>query len=468
MADPTANYGLQTLGPGEPFSLNGYQYVNADRHKIDNLLYLGVEGHVHDGEGTGAVEPDEGPDLELDDTAGTLPAGTRIYYKYTLVNSSGQETIPSTESFIDTPSPVETPAAPTLFQDTVGGALQPGNYYYSLSAYVSASITETKAENPVHISVPVTTLTNTITLGLPTVPDGATGFNVYRRKPGQSKYFYLDSIDMSSATPPTEYLDDGSVGEDCDRGLPRYNTTNTTNTVTVTLPASAPLEEGYTWKIYRTYVNGAWDSSFLTHVVEFVAEATPTITDFYEDIGLSTSEGTYPAVTLVTNNPSKILLTDGAHIEGSLPMGQTAFPFIATFKFSGALSVQSGVEQWVCEFPAMTIIGCRAFLNAGDTPGGATPTEIVVDVNFFNEFAATPSFESIYSTQGNRPKVLVGQTVGDRTVPDINYFGQGNRLTVDIDQVGGGSDLTVHIYMIASAFGWQSHVPGSSVGSGEL
>jgi hypothetical protein len=468
MADPTSNYGLQTLGPGEPFSTNGYKYVNADRHTIDNLLKIGAETHVHDGLEGSAIEPDEGPELVLDVTAGTLPAGTRIYYKYTLVNAQGQETIPSTESFIDTPAAVETPAAPTVFYESTGGTLQPGNYYYSLSAYVNASISETKAENPVHISVAVTSLTNVITIGLPTLPDGADGFNVYRRKPGQSKYFYLDSIDMTGATPTDIYVDDGSVGEDCDRGLPRYNTTNTTNTVTISLPASAPLEEGYTWKIYRTYVNGGWDSSFLTHIVEYVSEATPTIIDYYDDIGLSTSEGTYPTATLVTDSPSKIDLTDSAHVTGYLPLGMTAFPFVVSFRFSGALSVQAGTEQWVCEFPAATIIGCRAYMDAGDTPGGATPTDIVVDVNIYNEFVATPAYETIYTTQANRPKVLVGQTVGDRTIPDTLYITGNTRMTVDIDQVGGGSDLTVHVYMIASAYPFESHVPGTLTGSGAI
>lgn len=322
MAEYTEHYQLSALSSGGDFADEGYKYTKADRHLIDHVGWLGAEGHVHDGAVYTAVEPDTPPTLELDtDGSGNIPAGTTVYYKYTYVTPRGEETAASPEAFVVTPAAIAEPSSPILSYATTGGILMAGNYFYAISSYTDASINETRAINSSYISVPATTSTNAITIGFPDPDSGQTGFNIYRRAPGQSKFFFLASVDTTGITPPTEYVDDGTVADDCDRTLPKANTTNNTNTITVSLPGATPAlpDDGYTWKIYRTYVTGAWSSSFLVHVVEETSEGSGVIVTSYEDIGSSTLNGKYPDTTIVAGSPSKILLTGGAEVQGLLP-----------------------------------------------------------------------------------------------------------------------------------------------------
>lgn len=92
----TDHYGLKRMGPGEHFSDDGYKYTDADRVQMDRLLYLGAEGHRHVGAVAEPAEPGT-PTLTLSEASGSIPAGTRVYYKYTLVDVEGFESAPSTE-----------------------------------------------------------------------------------------------------------------------------------------------------------------------------------------------------------------------------------------------------------------------------------------------------------------------------------------------------------------------------------
>lgn len=461
MAGSTSHYGLQRLTRGESFSLNGYKYTNADREQIDQLLYLGAEGHHHTGAASISEEPESPPTLTLLTSGGTIPAGTRVYYKFTYVDLSGNESAGSTEAFVDTPAAVDEPGAPSLATSVSGGTHLPGNYYYVLTAYTTSITQETLALNPAYITVPAGSNTNTITLTMPTKPTGATGFNIYRRAPGGAQYLYLAS------TTGTSYTDNNSVEEDCNRTLPRRNTTNSQNAVSVSLPGATPTSpEGLTWKVYRTYVTNNWDSSFLHWVVEETFEGSGVILSSYEDVGNGTTPGKPPSITQFTTSPQKIDLTDAVEVQGSMPLGLTAFPWVVTFSFPGSLASGSGTHVWCCEFPAATIIGCRATLGRGYVPSS---TPVIVDVN--KGTGATPVFSTIYTTTANRPSVPVGVPRGERTTPDVRTLVVGDLLTVDIDQTGGGAtptdqDLTVNVYLIAHGYPAAiSFVAGSSTGT---
>lgn len=470
MAGSTDHYGLKTLSAGDGFSGEGYKYTNADRQTIDRLLYLGAEGHRHTGEESDLTDPTLAPELLSSTTGGLIPAGTRVYYRYTYLNGLGEETVASPEVYLDTPSAVSNPGAPGLTYLTTGGALTAGNYYYVLSAYVDSVNTETRAVSPSNVVVATGTITNQITLSLPSTPGGATGFNIYRRKPGQTKYFYLDSVETDVATPPATYVDDGSTEEDCDRSIPHVNGTNSTNSITVSLPGATPtVPDGYTWKLYRTYVTGGYTNSLLHHVVEYTAEATPVVVPYHVDTGLATTAGEPPDSSLVIGNPEKISLTDAYEIEGRLPMGMNAYPFLLTMSHPGLLEAPvEGTSVWVCEFPEADIVFCRAALGIGSAPAS---TPVIVDVNKGTN-GATPTYDTIYTTQGNRPSVLVGQQIGDETTPDVVRLSRGESLSMDLDQVGGGatptdSDLTVNIYMIVYGYPTgASYVEGSPGGVG--
>lgn len=454
MAEETSHYGLEKLVAGENFRDKGYKYTNADRELIDLLLYLGAEGHRHDGGTADTDDPDVAPTLTLQTTGGTIPAGTRVFYKYTFVDESGLETAASPEAEVDTPAAVAAPGAPSLSVSLTGGTLIAGNYYYVLSAYTTVNTQETQARNPTFVTVTTATSTNRITITMPSVPAGADGFNIYRRKPGASQYVYLTSVVAATTT----YIDTGATAEDPNRVLPSRNTTNAQNSVLVTLPGATPTApEGHTWKVYRTYVSSVYDASFLEHIIE-PGEGS------YEDVGNSTTYGQPPISSNVINSPSKIDLE--SEVTGSLPMGLTGHPCIVTFSYPGSLEATIGDNVWVCEAPAATIIGCRASLGRGSVPA---TQKVFVDVN--KGTGATPNYSTIYTTQANRPYVDIGLQRGPRTDPDIRSLVVGDSLTVDIDQNGGGAsptdeNLTVNIYMILHGYPTETaFVPGTTTGT---
>lgn len=446
MTGLTPHYGLSRIVAGDNLSDDGYKFTEDDRGLIDRLLYLGVEGHRHTGAVAAGVNPISAATLVASLTGGTIPAGTRVYYKYTHVDANGFETAASPQAFVDTPAPILEPAAAAISYSSTGGVLLPGVYYYALTAYTSVNTQETKGITPAYVTVPVGTSTNKITLSLPSLPAGATGFNIYSKKPGASRYNYLSSVVPSGAT---TFIDTGAIVENCNRTVPIRNNTNAANSVTVTHPGAVPV--GSTWKLYRTYGTGQFDSSLLHWIVEETFETSGIIKPSYQDVGNATSSGAPPTVSQSVGSPSKINIANGTDITGNLPLGLIAFPVVYTFFWPGQLAVTTGTMVWTCEHPNMKIIGCRAVLGAGATPAA---TAVLVDVN--RATASGGAFTTIYTTQANRPTVAVAGQRGVRTVPDVTALVQGDMVTVDIDQVGGGAgtdrDLTVQIYGVAYGY----------------
>lgn len=453
MADFTSNYSFQILESGDNFSENNYKFTSEDRRQMD-ALHKHHETHQHTGASATDLVPDA-PSLFLTTTGGNLQAGTTIYYTITLVDPAGMESGRSTEAQITMPAAVATPSNPSLSTATTGGILAPGQYFYAISAYVTVTTIETTAPVQSTISVPVGTFTNTITITLPDLPTGATGFNIYRRAPGDTKLFFLDSVDMTVATPPTEYVDTGEVEKDCDRGVAVVNTTNSTNMVTITYPGATPtVPDGYTWKIYRTFFaagDSRWDTSLLHHVVEETFTGSGVIDPDFDDTGQATGTGSPPTASTLVNQPSKIDLEDGAEVQNRLPVGHVqAFPWTVQFAFSGTLAVTTGTFKWRCPFPAAYIVECQAALGVGSYPSAQA---VIVDVNKYSPSAATPALTTIYTTQANRPRVVQAEEDGDPTVPDVQNLVRGDYLTVDIDQVGGSATPTDED-LVVQVVGW--------------
>lgn len=449
MAQYTDHYGLKKLGQGESLSDDSYKFVLADRDTIDLLLYIGAEGHHHVGGGATVGAPTAAPNVQLVSTSGTIPAGRRVYYKYTYLNPSGVETTASPEVFVDTPAQVASPAAPTLSFATTGGTLNPGNYYYVLSAYTSTPTFETPATNPELIFVSGSVATNAITVTLPALPTGADGFNVYRQAPGGPGYFFVGSVAMG--TPVTTWTDTG-FAPNCDRTRPTVNTTKQTNSVILTLPGATPsLQPGYSWRIYRTLVTNDYNNSLLATVTAVT----------YTDTGIPTGIGQPPSAGANVGHPEKIELTDAGEVRGQLPLAAvSAFPFTLNFSMPGDIFPLTGTSVWICEYPQVTIKGVRAALGRGYT---AAATEVVVDVNV--GAGANPTMTSIFTVTGDQPRVAVGAQVGTRVIPTADSeLREGDVLTIDIDQAGGGTtptdrDLVVSVY--GYAYGWSdltSHV----------
>lgn len=454
MAEKTDRFGLQIIEAGDTLAEDGYAFTKADRILMDRVLESGAETHVHTGTAAAVLAADP-PQLTLDTTGGAIPGGRRVRYKVALVDGNGLETSGSDETFIDTADPVVAPTAPSLLYATTGGTHIPGTYYYGLTAYQDVTTSETKALNTAHILVSSSTTTNVVTLELPSLPSGATGFNVYRRAPGGTRYFFLDSIDMDVATPPTDYDDDNAVTEDCDRTVPSANSTYSTNAITITYSGATPtIPVGYTWKIYRTFTAGNYENSLLKWVVEETSEGSGIITPTYDDVGTGATIGSPVTVDQALASPSQIDLDDVTEVQGTLPPGKNVTPSVVTFAKAGLLeATEVGDTAWICEFDQAEILGCRASLGVGSAPASS---DVIVDVNKYDAGAATPSWGTIYTTQGNRPTVSVGNMIGVRTVPDTVTLVAGDALSIDIDQIGGGAtptdeDLTVNVYMLVKS-----------------
>lgn len=454
MASKTDRFKLQILDAGDDLSEDGYAFVNRDRINIDALLRYLVEEHRHTGTEFEEEELDA-PELVLDTSEGGIPGGERVRYKYTLIDPEGMESAASAEAYIDTPEPVEDPAAPVLNNATTGGTHIPGQYFYVLSAYQDFNTSESLATSPGSILVPATTSTNSITIELPDLPDGATGFNIYRRAPGATKYFYLDSVDMDVATPPSDYEDDNSVDEDCDRSLPVENSTYSTNTITVIFPGATPtVPEGYTWKIYRTFESDEYENSFLHWVVEETEEDSGIITPTYEDSGAGSSIGSPPTAGTGHGSPPPISLTDAEEVTGVLPPGLNVIPHEVTFGHSGPLVESTGQFTWRCPFDYAIFVSAAAALGPDFSPAS---TEVIVDVQKYE--ALTTTWDSVYSNPVNRPTIEVGEFLGDDAPSDAFGFVmllKGDALRVDIVQTGGGAtptdeNLTVTVFMLVQS-----------------
>lgn len=338
----TVHYGLRVLDSTQ-FAADNWKYTHADRTLIDLLLFLGAEGHHHTGALADALAPTSGPGLAVSSSGGLLPGGARARYVYTLLSSSGVESGPSPEAYIDTPPVVAAPAIatnPVVVATT--GTLGPGPYFYALSAYQSTTTFETLAPNKLFVAVPLGTSTNKITITLPALPSGATGFNIYRQAPGSIGFRFL-----AHTTSTTTYVDSGSVAEDPTRPLPAINTTLATNSVTLT-PTTVPPGQ---WRVYRTFAAGVWANS----LVATVSGST------YIDTGTVTTIGQPPTSDTVPGSPSKINLE--TETTSLLPASRVAGLYGAFLELAAAgrpdgyPSLDDDARVSVDALPALALVG---------------------------------------------------------------------------------------------------------------
>ncbi len=297
MVARTNNFGLVALQPGDSLSAGGYGFINDNIFKIDRLL-AAATSHDHTDSGSGLADPVGAPVLTLSTSSGNLPAGTTIRYRYSYVDQYGSETAASPEAMVSTAAVVQKPGSPNITSVSTGGSLLGGNYNYAVSAYVTSNTNETDLGGRQSASVAFATATNVNTVTLPALPAGATGFNIYRRAPGEAFFSYLAS------TTGATYSDDGGTTPNYSRQPQIVNLTNSTNNVLVALPGPVPANA--TWKIYRTFVSGNWETSNLKQITQETFVGSGIIVDEYTDLGLGTGLESAPEVTEIAQVPSKI------------------------------------------------------------------------------------------------------------------------------------------------------------------
>ena len=281
----TTNFGLNKFGQEGRISDEGYKFSLRDRETIDTLFY-DLYNHDHTGASqTFFAGPEHRPTLTLNTTGGTLPAGVNLFYRYSYLDAVGNESAASVENVVTTASPIIPPDSPLLQTATTGGSLTPGTYKYALSYYQGSA--QTRAPNISTISVPSGTVTNTVTITLPTIATDADGWKIYRKGPGDVEYWLLYTL-AAGATPPTTWVDDGSQSPDCDKKRPTVNDTNATNSVTIDIAAEElPLDGNITaWRVYRTSVGGVYGSnSLLVTVTETTTQGGSDLVTTTTDVG---------------------------------------------------------------------------------------------------------------------------------------------------------------------------------------
>lgn len=457
-AGVTAHYGLRKLNTNEPFSTNGQQFTLADRDEIDRLLYMGAQGHHHNGAGISQANPNAAGTIQVG-TSGTIPAGLTANYEYTWVDSNGFETAPSPIASTTLPAQLPTLGAPALVPDTSTGTLPPGPYFYALTAYTNNVNTQ---ETALGVMGTATLSSNgNITINFPTLPAGTTGVNIYRRDPAGTNFLYITSVPISGGT-PTSFQDTGSIAENCNRFGPNTNTSNGNNSITFTLPVAVPA--GFTWNLYRSFNVSDWSSSLLASITQ--TSGGSVVTSFV-DTGIAT-QGTQPPVsTELISSPSKVLMTGGAEVQGLLPASMidftnaNLFPFAVSFAFAGSVVPTTGTTCWVNPFPNAVIVSAQASLGRSSSPASQP---VIADV--LKGTGQNPTYTSIYSgaTPNPKPQVNVGKQVGNAAPPNITSLAAGDSLSVDIDQAGGGAtptdhDLTVTIYLLVGTPGASTTSP---------
>lgn len=297
----TTHLGFNKFGPSGAIADEGYKFALKDRELLDALLWTLLNHDHRQVYNARLADPsfDQPPALTVSTTGGTLPAGKNYFYKFSYIDADGNETAGSTAGFTNTPPALAAPVSQNLTTATTGGTLAPGTYRYAMSFYQSAG-GQTTAPNISTIVVPTGTSTNTVTIPLQTLPSGATGWKIYRRAPGELEYFLL-----ATTTSGPNYTDDGSVSPDCTKRRPTINDTNSTNKITVALPANElPLDDRVTgWRIYRTNTSGSYPyNSLLATVVETTTEGGSDLVTSYDDVGGQLSAG-IPLVQSATPPP---------------------------------------------------------------------------------------------------------------------------------------------------------------------
>lgn len=432
MPNYTTRWGLSILGPGDTLNSDGYKALDADRRLMDRLLTVGCEEHRHTGELGSDRTPTAPPGVELKTEGGTMSAGDRYFYAYTVIDDAGNESASSPQTPIDMPAAIAAPNAPALTALVGSGSLLPGTYSYVLSAYAGATTFETKAEGSAVITI-FGINPGSVSIILPDLPLGAEGFNVYRKAPSGLHYLYIDSI--PNPVHGSTWVDDGSIEGNCDRSLPPINRTSNANSVIVSFPGATPdLPEGWSWRIYRSTSAQDWSHSYLLDITPVgVVPHTPLE---WTDTGIGAQTGSPPVLSQVLNSPPKIRLTDGVEVDGYLPPGLAIVAHTVTFSLAGPVVAGNGSFVWVCDFDVAQIDLARAYLGMDSVPA-ATP----VQVDILLRRAAGGTWNSIFDP-GDYLSIGVGQDIGSTKIPVVTDLELGDQLTVNVVQGGGGATPT--------------------------
>lgn len=415
----TQHFGLENFGAEGRISDKGYKFTNKDRQILDSLLYTLFN---HDHRAVGSLDsipnPTGYPSLATATTGGNLPADTDYYYRISFVDSSGNESVASAASYVRTSAKINAPGVMVLGTASTGGTLAGGTYKYALAYYQGTA--STRAPNIATILVPTTTSTNTITITLDTLPDGADGWWIYRKAPGDDEFYRLATV----ASGATEYVDTGGVNPDCTKKRPSTNNTNSSNSITVSIDATdLPLAQGVTsWRVYRTSVPEFSSRSLAATVVDTTTEGGSDLVTSWVDVGSTLSTGVPLEQTAVPPSVPQLdasdVFTGTSRLPSSLaPLGVRAYNFL----IPGTLADATTYNQFYIPHD-MNIERIDAFyLNA---PTGLTPSTNYITLSLKDD-SLVDEVQSLYNdatTVNEVQRIWNDATSGTFT---LSFSGQG-------------------------------------------
>ena len=222
MAEYTPFAGLYRLHPGDPVSLNNYEFYE-NEVVLDNFINAFLT-HRH----TGAPAMSgfaSGPTLAPSASGGTLPAAETYYIGITALDQYGGETVAQVASAI-TPGTVVNPTQSFVATAGSGGTLNGGQYRYAYTIIDANG--ETEISPQVNVSVGINGKVTLTSLPV-TTPNQkriyrAFGFSDFKKV-----------ADVSAAT--TSFVDDGTLCVSCDQSPPEENTAGAVNSIRITRPA---------------------------------------------------------------------------------------------------------------------------------------------------------------------------------------------------------------------------------------
>ena len=388
----TDHFGLTRVGQGESISKNGNAALDLDRVTIDDLLWA-LSQHSHGGS-TALADPTGPPTLTSAGSGGSLPPDTTYYYRVSYLDKWGLETAASDEASITTGTSLDPPVGPSLLTDTSGGTLAPGLYTYGITALTDDG-GETTLSPISSVRIPAGTVTNRVYLTFPPLPAGAVAFNVYRARPGQSSLYFL-----MEATDGDPVYDTGG-NEDATVRPPRFNTTNESNTVTITLPDGALPDGATSWNVYRSEDPGVYDGQNLVHTV--VEGATETSTDVRIDwvddgdlldqgmprevsatVGDGVPLGSSSTTTTTTSSPPSPLNIIATPARGTLNWSFNLPGAITPRVYTKTITLNditpTGITAYFLTPPAVTQ-GSTQTMLVNFTDSAATPNTVSLPVN---------------------------------------------------------------------------------------
>lgn len=475
-SNTTPFFGLQTL-PANATPEQIEQFAVGDRILIDRLIHHLATEVRFDGSAVGSGDPPETAEVTptIYSSEGYLPAGRVVYYRWTRVSAAGIESLPSTPVGLTLPSALTTPAAPAVSYLPTGGSCYPGTWVYAVTAYKGAFAFDTPGSVFVAANLEIANGDEQqVIVGLPPLPDGADGLNLYRQLPNSTLMQFLATIPAVDCGDP--FFDTGGPSP-----IPEAILTNRDGSAVgakVRLTPAAPVPVGEKLRFYRQFGSGIgqWSQTFIGEMDSDDEDG------WFEDLGGPALQGSPPNRSFAFTNPPKRVLADEtegilpanrvdvidivdgtdndlpvARLDGVVPYAQIqAHLYVQAFCGEGPATTGIPTE-WVVPFSAVRPNGLTISVPIGSA---ALVDDLIVELEVHHPVDGwVGPVSTITLPQGGDTEATMAVTAAD-LILGIGYaeFPAGTRFRMNVAQDGGAEDVTVQLAMAAkqtmAAFDW--------------